>query len=183
MNSGMDHSHEAFDPADDAAMELRIWEYIDGLSKEEDRSAIEQLLVEHTQWREKYKELLSVHQMLNASELDQPSMRFTRNVMEEISRLQIAPATKSYINKKIIWGIAAFFITVIVGFLIYGLSQIDWTENTNATGFAGIDFTQVDYSQMFNNTFVNGFIMLNIVLGLVLLDRFLSQRKREWTNV
>lgn len=161
-------------------MELKIWEYIDNLSTPVERSAIEQLLVEHAAWREKYKELMEVHQMLEASELEQPSLRFTRNVMEEIAKYQIAPATKSYINKKIIWGIAAFFITVIMGFLVYGFSQVDWSSGSNSTGYAGIDFSQVDYSRMFNNTLVNGFIMINILLGLVLLDRYLAQQKKSW---
>jgi hypothetical protein len=184
MNSGLDNRDDAFDPADDASIELRIWEYIDGISSAEERSAIEQLLVEHAAWREKYRELLSVHQMLDGTELEHPSMRFTRNVMEEIARLQIAPATKNYINKKIIWGIAAFFITVIVGFLGYGLSQIDWSAGTTGNEkVLGINFTEVDYSLVFNNNFVNGFIMLNILLGLFLLDRFLAQRKRKWANV
>lgn len=177
----MNNRHEAFDPADDAAMELRIWEYIDGLSTDAERSEIEQLLVEHAAWREKYKELLSVHQMLDATELEQPSMRFTRNVMDEIARLQIAPATKAYIDKKIIWGIGAFFVTVIVGFLVYGLSQIDWSAGASGTSkVLGVDFTEVDYSQVFNNNFVNVFIMLNITLGLILLDRYLTQRRKTW---
>lgn len=181
MNGDLDNKEGAFSAHYDADMELRIWEYIDGLSTEQERSAIENLLVEHAAWRAKYKELLEVHQMIDATELEQPSMRFTRNVMEEIARLQIAPATKNYINKKIIWGLAAFFITVIVGFLGYGFSQIDWSAgSTGNDKVFGVDFTEVDYSQIFNNNFVNGFMMLNILLGLVLLDRYLAQRKREW---
>jgi len=33
---------------------------------------------------------------------------------------------------------------------------------------------------MFNNTFVNAFMMLNIVLGLMLLDRYLDRKKKEF---
>jgi regulatory protein YycI of two-component signal transduction system YycFG len=32
---------------------------------------------------------------------------------------------------------------------------------------------------MFNNTFVNVFMMLNVVLGLMLLDRYLDRKKKE----
>jgi hypothetical protein len=161
----------------DEEMEARIWAYIDGLSEEE--SFIEQLIAENAEWRAKYHELLEFNQLLQATELEQPSMRFTKNVMEEISRMQIAPATKEYINKNIIRGIAAFFITVIVGFLVYGFSHVDWSAG-NATNPVGIDFTQVDYSRMFNSTFVNMFMMLNIILGLMLLDRYLSSKKKQW---
>ena len=68
------------------SMEDRLWEYIDGHSGPAEIAAIEQLLTGHREWQEKYKELLNVHQLLNASDLDAPSMRFTRNVMEEIAR-------------------------------------------------------------------------------------------------
>lgn len=161
----------------DEEMEARIWAYIDGLSEE--KNFIEQLIAENAEWRAKYHELLEFNQLLHATELEQPSMRFTKNVMEEISRMQIAPATKEYINKNIIRGIAAFFITVIVGFLVYGFSQIDWSAG-NTTNPVGIDFAQVDYSRMLNNTFVNMFMMLNIILGLMLLDRYLSSKKKQW---
>lgn len=160
-------------------MELRLWSYIDGLGSDTERSEIERLLTEHAAWRTQYRALLEVHQTLCGTELEQPSLRFTQNVMDEIARLQIAPATRKYINTKIIYGIAAFFITVIVGFLGYGFSQLNWSGEGSGT-IGGIDFIQVDYSRMFNNNFVNAFMMLNIILGLMLLDRYLGQRKKEW---
>src|SRR5690349_8004057 len=90
-------------PVGDEGMEARLWAYIDGLSEE--ASLIEKLVAENREWKEKYAELLDVHQLMGATELEEPSLRFTKNVMEEIARYQIAPATKEYINKKIIWGI------------------------------------------------------------------------------
>ena len=72
-------------------------------------------------------ELLHTHQLLNSSELEAPSMRFTKNVMEEISRYHVAPATKSYINKNIIRGIGAFFLTMIAGLFVYVLAQFKWS--------------------------------------------------------
>ena len=67
-------------------IEARLWEYIDGLSVGEERSAVEQLIAENAAWKAKYQELLDMHQSLNLVELEQPSMRFTKNVMEEIAR-------------------------------------------------------------------------------------------------
>lgn len=170
LQNGMGQSSE---------MELRLWDYIDGISEEP--SVIEQLIAENADWRAKYAELMEVHQLVKSTELEQPSMRFSRNVMEEIVRLQIAPAAKEYINKKIIWGIGAFFFAAIVGFLVYGLSQIDWSAGSSKDSPVGIDFTSVDYGRMFNNTFVNLFMMINVVLGLMLLDRYLNmKRKKLW---
>jgi hypothetical protein len=100
-------------------------------------------------------------------------------VMEEIARYQIAPATKTYINSKIIWGIGVFFLTMIVGFLIYGVAQINWTAAGETKNPLGVDLTKVDYSQMFNNNLMNGIMMLNIVLGLFLFDRYLSNKNKK----
>lgn len=160
-------------------MEARLWEYIDGLGSAEEQSAIEKLVAENAAWKAKYHELLELHQSINLVELEQPSLRFTKNVMEEIARLHITPATRQYINNKVIWGIAAFFITVIVSFLIYGFSQVNWTTADSANNDLVNKVVNADYSKMFNNTFVNVFMMLNVVLGLMLLDRYLSNKKKK----
>jgi hypothetical protein len=158
-------------------MEERLWNYIDGVSAAGERSAIEELLQSNVEWQSKYRELLDVHQLLQQSELEEPSMRFTRNVMEEIARLQIAPATRSYINKKIVYGIGGFFIVMLAGFLVYGLGQIDWSASGSTN--LPVDLNKVDYSVMFKNTYINVFMMINVVLGLVLLDRYLTNKKNK----
>ena len=164
----------------DEGIEERLWNYIDGVASTEERSAIEQLLQSNLQWQRKYRELLDIHQLLQASELDEPSLRFTRNVMEEIAKYLIAPATKTYINKKIIYGISGFFITMIIGFIIYGLGQIDWSTagNSNYTNLP-VSLDKLDFSKFFNNTYVNIFMGINVVLGLMLLDRYLAKKKNE----
>ncbi|HYH15960.1 MAG TPA: hypothetical protein VD794_12100 [Flavisolibacter sp.] len=168
-------------PQGNETIEMRLWDYIDGIADDSERAAVEQLIAQHTEWRAKYHELLDVHQLVQTTELEEPSMRFSKNVMEEIAKYHIAPATKNYINQKIIWGIVAFFITVIVGFVIYGISQVNWSAGTTSNGI-GIDFTRVDYSSMFNNSLVNGFMVLNIILGLMLFDRYLDMKKNQYRN-
>ena len=158
--------------------EQQLWAFIDGVSSVEERSTIEKLLASNQEWKKKYDELLDIHQLMNSSELEHPSMRFTKNVMEKIALLQIAPATKNYINKKIIWGIAAFFITILVSFLIYGFTQVNWNE-TGSTNLP-INFSQVDFTKIFNNNIINAFMMVNVVLGLFLLDRFLANKRNKF---
>jgi hypothetical protein len=161
-------------------MELRLWEYIDGTGSEAERSTIERLVAEQAEWKAKYQELLEVHQSIQLVELEAPSLRFSKNVMEEIARLQIAPAARQYINNKVVWGIAAFFVTVILSFLVYGFSQINWSTGEGVNSDLLDKVTGADYSRMFNNTFVNGFMMLNVILGLLLFDRYLANRKRTY---
>lgn len=159
-------------------IEQQLWSYIDGQTTLEEKTAIEKLLENNPEWKSKYHELLDVHQWLKSSEMEQPSLRFAKNIMEEISKYHIAPATKQYINKKIIGGITLFFITTIVGFLIYGFGQIDWKEKGSTK--LPIDFSQVDFSKLFNNNVVNAFMMVNVLLGLILLDRFLVSKRKKF---
>jgi hypothetical protein len=158
-------------------IETRLWDFIDGLVTAEEHATIEKLIAENKEWRRKYNELLDLHQMIEATELEQPSLRFTKNVMDNIAAFQIAPATKKYINNRIIWGIALFFITLIVGFIVYGIVQIDWSAAV--TKNSGINLSEIDYSKMFNNDFVNAFMMANVILGLMLLDRILTGKNKE----
>src|SRR5437773_12067511 len=90
-------------PLGDEGIDDRLWEYIDGVSSADERSAIEKLLETDQQWKEKYNELLELHQLVQSSTLEEPSLRFTKYVMEGMATYQIAQATRSYINTKIIW--------------------------------------------------------------------------------
>ncbi|MBK5272351.1 MAG: hypothetical protein JJE22_15190 [Bacteroidia bacterium] len=159
-------------------IEERLWDYIDGICSAIEKTAIEKLLESNLDWKRKYYELLETQQLMLSTELEAPSLRFSKNVMDEIAKLQIAPATKKYINNKIIWGIGFFFITLIVGFLIYGFGQIDW--NAQGDTKLPVDLGKVDYSRFFNNTYVNVFMMINVVLGLFLLDRYLANKRKKF---
>ncbi len=163
-------------------IEERLWDYIDGLSSQEEKAEVEKLIESNLEWKRQYGELLEAHQLMhNHLELEEPSMRFTQNVMEEIARLHINPATKNYINKNIIWGIAAFFIFMIIATVGYGLSQVNWAASGDAN--LPVDLSKVDYSKIYNNSYTNIFIMINTVLGLVLLDMYLRRKRdRELEN-
>jgi hypothetical protein len=161
-------------------IEERLWEFIDGQVQGEEKSIIEKLLQSSLEWKEKYRELLDLHHSIQSTTLDEPSMRFTKNVMEGIAKYYIAPATKTYINKKIVWGIAAFFIVLITGFLIYGFGQVNWSDTGGSSMSLGLD--KIDFSKFFNNTWINIFVMVNLVLGLFFLDRFLASKKKKIQN-
>jgi anti-sigma factor RsiW len=159
----------------DQEMEIRLWEYIDGTATEPQRSAVTQLIAEHAEWRALYEELLRTHLLLTETSLEEPSMRFGRNVMEAIAREQIAPAARHYINKRVIWSIAGLFLALIGGALVYGIAGADSSNNDGGS----TSFSSMDFSKAFTNNWVNIFLMLNILLGLFLLDRFLSARQQR----
>ncbi|HTQ28457.1 MAG TPA: hypothetical protein VMI35_10025 [Puia sp.] len=160
-------------------IEERLWNFIDGQCGPEEKSAIETMIAAHVEWQRKYHELLRLQQLLTQSELDAPSLRFTRNVMEQIAKYHVAPATRSYINKKIIWGIGGFFIATILGFLIYGFGQMHWSAAGSSNDVLTQYTNKLDWSRLLNNAYTNICIGINVVLGLVLLDMYLQRKKEQ----
>jgi len=171
-------------------MEERLWDYIDGLSSPTERSAIEALIAENREWQEKYRELLNVHQLLDTSEMEAPSMRFTKNVMEEITRYHVAPATKTYINKNIIRSIGAFFLAMITGLLVFLFGQLKWSGGSGNSGSStpynnfvnsasNIGAEKLNWLKTVNSTWTIAFMLIVIVLGWVLLDMYLTQKKER----
>ena len=162
-------------------MEQQLWDYIDGLCDTDKKSNIEELIHNHAEWRLKDHELREAHVLMQSTELETPSLRFTKNVMDEIARYQVAPATRSYINNKIIWGIGGFFILIILGFLVYGLSQLK-LNNSNAPEILtnyNDTVSKLDWSKFLNSTYTHIFMMVNIVLGLMMLDIYLNRKKEQ----
>ena len=159
-------------------IEDRLWDFIDGASTVDEKSNIERLLESNFEWKAKYHELLEVHQLIQSSELEEPSMRFSKNVMDQIAKLHIAPATKTYINKKIIRGIGIFFILLVAGFLVYGFGQVNWSTKGDDSFLENIN--KVNFNKFFSNTWVNAFMIINVVLGLFLLDNYLSNKRKDY---
>ena len=159
-------------------MEQQLWNYIDGITSIDEKYSIERMLDSNLEWKNKYHELLQTNQLLKSTELEQPSLRFTKNVMDSIAKYQISPAAKNYINNRIIWGIGIFFIVMIVGFLVYGFGQMDWSSSEESK--YKVDLPKVDFSQFFSNTWINIFMMINIVIGLALLDWILANKRKQF---
>ncbi|HLK29997.1 MAG TPA: hypothetical protein VKT28_15560 [Puia sp.] len=162
-------------------IEARLWDYIDGLSSVNEKSVVEKLIETNLEWKNKYHELLEAHQLMKSTELEEPSMRFAKNVMEEIAKYHVAPATKTYINKKIIWGIGGFFIIMILGFLIVAISQTHFTDT--ATPKILTDYNnavnKIQWGKIFNSTYTNIFLGINVILGLMMLDIYLTRKKQQ----
>lgn len=156
----------------------RLWQFIDGNCSVEEKAAIDQLIHDNAVWQQNYQALLQVQQLLKDSTLETPSLRFTKNVMESIALQNIAPATKNYINNNIVKGLAAMFIGIITIFVIYAFFQVqfDFEPSDNKSLIPEHNF---DYSSLFNNNWINVVMVLNMILGLFLLDQYLTGKKRK----
>jgi hypothetical protein len=107
--------------------------------------------------------------------------------MEEIARHHVAPATKTYINKNVIRGIGAFFLTLILALVTYVMSQFKWAGAGAGNGSSLLPnnpnlnlerLNNVKVSGAFNSTYITVFMLITVVMGFMLLDMYL-QRKRQ----
>jgi anti-sigma factor RsiW len=156
-------------------IDTRLWAYIDGIASARENQEITRLIAENTLWQARYAELQTLQNALKLHiDEDAPSMRFTRNVMEEIGRHQISPAAASYINNKIIYGIAAFFIGTITAILAYTIGSANWSGNETAVLN---QHPTINIPAFFTTHFLQVFMVISTVLALMLLDACLQQKR------
>lgn len=155
-------------------IEQEIWDYLDGNLSQTERKLVELRIHSDIEYRSLFEEFKFLQDSMQALELDQPSMSFNRNVMEQVA-LEPAPGLiKSLIDKRIIYGISAFFILTITGLLIYLFASVDWSSFPEATKNA-ITLPELNYSALLDKTFIRAFLFIDIVLGMLLADGFLRK--------
>ena len=105
-------------------MELQIWEYLDGSSTTEERVRIERAIATDEEWKSKYDEIIRFHESLSGQlELEQTSMRFSKNVMDFVATMPLAKPMRAYIDKKVVYLVAALFGVVFLVLLFAGLDS------------------------------------------------------------
>jgi hypothetical protein len=164
-------------------IELQLWNYIEGTASQQEIIYIEQMIATDNVWQAQYKELQDLNQLLATRiTLDQPSMRFSKNVMEQIVMVRALPSTIHYINKKIIRSIAAVFIFTLVALLVYSFIVNNHTAaNTTATLPVNINngiINNINFKVLLGGPWLKLFMMANVVLLLALLERVLRPGKK-----
>ena len=156
-------------------IELQLWEYIDCTCTDADKERIALLVANDAAWREKFDALTVLHADIEEMmEVEQPSMRFTKNVMEAVAQVQIATPTKQYINRGIIRGIAAFFLIGIFLMIGYAFATTKWNSST-ASIASSFSFSKL--SGFISSPVINIVIAINVVLLLVLVDTLLRRKR------
>jgi len=156
-------------------IEQRIWDYLDGIGNSQERELTERLIKSDPVYQQVYEEFKSFNSLVSASDQDEPSMGFTRNVMEKINLEPVHASIKSLIDERIIIGIAAFFLFTIIALLGLLFYQIEWSQ---AVGFKipELNMPAIDTSKYLNSSYINIFFFVDIIIGLYLFDGFLRKR-------
>ncbi|RDC56899.1 hypothetical protein DU508_06765 [Pedobacter chinensis] len=153
-------------------IEQQLWDYIDGNLDATQAKAIEEKINADAEIKIRYEELLNLNLAFEEMELDEPSMSFTRNVMESVA-LEPAPTTlKTKVNKNIIYTIGGFFVISLMamfGYVLYKsnlqLSNFDLDLNVN-----------FNWDKYITPTTVYCFLFADLVIGLVFLDHLMRKK-------
>jgi hypothetical protein len=152
-----------------------LWSYIDGNCTTEEHSVITNRIAADDAFRLKYNDLLKLNNEFSLIELDEPSMAFTYNVIEDIRALEAQKPLKATINKRIILGIAMFFVSTILGLLLYTLYNVNWSiagdTVMNVPKFKAPDLTRFNTRPV-----IEGFLFFDLVLVLFFFDHFLRRK-------
>jgi hypothetical protein len=156
-------------------IEEKLWGYIDGTCSPEEQKAIGKLIAEDEAYGLKYRELLQLNQDFSLMELDEPSMAFTYNVMENIRNENALVPLKAAINKRIIIGISVFFLVTVMATLAIVFFNFDWGAKTLDVNLTlNVKIPAISHSNTKN--IIQAFVFFDVVLGLYLLDAYLRRK-------
>jgi anti-sigma factor RsiW len=152
-------------------IEEEIWDYIDGNGTAEEQQSVAAKIEENADYSRCFQELSKLNALMTSGQLEEPSMSFTRNVMDAVA-LEIAPkALQTRVNNKIILGIAAFFILSLLAILVYAFA------NSDVSGFTMQTYnTNFHISSYITPTFLKIFLFFDVTLALLYFDRLLRRK-------
>jgi hypothetical protein len=154
-------------------IEQELWNYIDGSCTPQERMQIEQRMAADPLWADLYQELLLFDAGLSDLELEHPSMSFTRKVMNSISAEQV-PAAVS-INKRLIYGISAFFGVLFSVVFCVLLLSVNWSHEPDFVR-ADLSVPPALFNSLLRENYLTVFYLADVVLALYILDHFLRKR-------
>lgn len=158
--------------------EQLIWNYLDGIASEEERKHTEQLLESDHEFLTLFEELSAIHLQMSALELDEPSMSFSRNLMEKIQLEHSLVPQKSLLGKWLINGIALFFLSTILCVLGILFFKVEWSQSSETAWF---DFTmpQFAFGSSSYSFLINLFVFVDIIVVLYFFDVFFSKKMKS----
>jgi len=114
-------------------------------------------------------------ELLKGMELEEPSMSFTRNVMEQVKLEKLPVSLKTRVDNRIIYGIAAIFGVFIAGVIIYAIA--------NTTTSYKLPELKVDFSEVVGKTLTPGFLIaflfVDVIIALVYFDSILRRKRAK----
>ena len=153
-------------------IEQQLWDYIDGNLDESSKKAIEEKIALNAEFKSQYEDLLKLNLVFDGMDLDEPSMSFTRNVMESVAIVPAPVAMETKVDKKIIYGIGGFFVISLLALLGYVFYNVN-LEMPKFDLKVNLDFNLEKY---ITPSAIYAFLFADLVIGLIFLDQFLRKK-------
>ncbi|MEO5673095.1 MAG: hypothetical protein ABIQ74_00475 [Chitinophagales bacterium] len=155
-------------------IEERLWDFIDGTCTTDEKYAIERSLQSDPTIKALYAEFIYINQNLKVAEPDEPSMRFTQNVMDKIALEPATKALQTQIDKRIINGIAALLLAPLSVLLIFMFTQLQWSEGK--WNFSNL-LSEIQLHKLGGGVLFEAAIVAFMVTALFVIDQVLQYRK------
>lgn len=166
---------------DTTNLEERIWQWLDGTCTAMEAEKIQLLVQTHPSWKKSLDEIVALKNLVSEpTALLQPSLRFTKNVMEQISLLPTI--SKNYLNHRLINGIALLFGLLILGIIGYAISIINWNNDPSAAqlpSMKGLSIPIFTLNTLDEQAIVNVALCIVLCLFMLFIDRFLRFTMRH----
>ena len=94
--------------------ETLLWKYIDGECSAEEQQQVEHMLDRDERLRQSFDLMQRMHEKLSEQSPDQPSMRFTKNLMEQLPQLYTSPSRQPLMSPAWIYGITAVLVLAAI---------------------------------------------------------------------
>ena len=157
-------------------LEEKMWNYFDGSLSEEQKRSVQELIATNAEAKKLFESVEMLHSTLKVEELDEPSLSFTRNVMNDIAMLPIPTPLKTRIDKRIIGGIGGFFLITLSLLFVFALIALFRSAAPVSLPDISVSIPSTNWSELFNSNYVLAFMCLNMLLAFIYLDRFLHRK-------
>lgn len=155
-----------------------LQDYVDGLCNPQQQSEIKQLIDTEPEWQLAYEQLLELNELLRAPEMQlEPSMRFSKNVLEAIKDEKIAKRATAYINPMLVYGIMGMLCFSLVTILLWGL--LNFSPDHSDFTIKLPELASMNFEIFQNRLLIQGFAGLNIILALVIIEKWLKTTKQK----
>lgn len=155
--------------------EEKLWEYLDGEITPSEKIMLETHLEKCDSCRNRLEELMLFDSEISSVVLAQPSLRFTKNVMElievELNPVVFKPLLRKVWQRFVAFGFASMFATLVFIAFVFPSSNASKEMKLLKSGIHDF-FTLTQHPLIINSVFI-----IIALWTLYLLDRFvLSQR-------
>jgi hypothetical protein len=154
-------------------LEEQIWDFIDGNLSESESQKIQHLINSDQEVERMYKNFLSFNVFTTNMDLEEPSMSFTRNVMDDVATIPAPVLLKTKVDNRVIYGIAAFFGIALIAVFVFAIYKSSGEKSSLQFDFSiNTDFFE-------NKILLSTFLAADLIIAMLFIDGVVRKRLNQ----